>query len=86
MCAGFKPRPPRIAVHYQAVLTEADGCRVNVVITNISRDGFHLDSGAELEAGEEVSLHIPKSNPVRARIRWTRGREAGGTFLESVAL
>ena len=81
---GYKNRSARIAVRYDAVLTEADGCQVEVVVTDVSSSGFRLESDAELVVGEEVLLQVPKHEPARARIQWTRGREAGGTFLEPV--
>ncbi|HET7816709.1 MAG TPA: PilZ domain-containing protein [Sphingomicrobium sp.] len=83
---GYKRRPARVEIHREAVLIEGDGCEVPVVIIDVSRDGFRLHSRDELELGEEVSLQVAKAAPVRARIQWTRGLEAGGTFLDAVAL
>lgn len=83
---GYKKRAARIATRCDAVLTEADGCRVDVVITDVSRTGFRLQSRAELVEGDEVLLQVAKDEPVRARIHWTRGYEAGGEFLDAVAL
>ncbi len=83
---SYTKREPRIAIACDAVLTEADGCELEVMITDVSRDGFKLESRSELEIGEEVVLHVDKLAPVKAIIRWTCGREAGGTFLEPVAL
>jgi len=79
---GYKARPARIATRCDAVLIEADGCRIDVVVTNVSRDGFHLQSRAELVEGDEVLLQVGSGKPTRARILWTRGHEAGGQFLE----
>lgn len=83
---GYRQRPARIEIHRAAVLIEEDGCQIPVVILDVSRDGFRLHSRDELEIGGEVSLLMAKAAPVRARIQWTRGFEAGGTFLDSVAL
>lgn len=83
---GYTERYPRVSVHCDAVLCEADGCELAVVITNVSRDGFRLMSRSELEVGSEVLLRVAKMEPVRVLIRWTRGHEAGGVFLEPVAL
>jgi hypothetical protein len=83
---SYIQREPRIAVSCDALLTEADGCELEVTITDVSRDGFKLESRSELEIGEEVVLRVAKLAPVRAIIRWTCGREAGGVFLEPVAL
>jgi hypothetical protein len=84
--ASYLKREPRIAVRCQAVLVEEDGCALEVVITDVSRDGFKLESQSELEVGSDVWLHVPRMVPVRGSIRWTCGAEAGGVFLEPVAL
>jgi hypothetical protein len=84
--AGYTERHPRVSVNCDAVLCEADGCELAVVITDVSRDGFRLVSRCELEVGSEVLLRVEKMSPVRAVIRWTRGYEAGGIFLEPVSL
>jgi hypothetical protein len=48
-----------------AVLTEHDGCRIDALITDLSKDGFWLQSRAELVSGEEVELQVQKRAPVR---------------------
>jgi hypothetical protein len=84
--AGYAKREPRIALRCQAVLVEEDGCALDVIITDVSRDGFRLESDSELEVGSEVLIRVAKLTPVKALIRWTCGHEAGGVFLEPVAL
>jgi len=84
--AGYAKRDPRIAVRCEAVLIESDGCTLDVVITDVSRDGFRLESDSQLEVGSESMLLVTKLAPVKAMIRWTCGHEAGGVFLEPVAL
>ena len=84
--SSYTERHPHVSVHCDAVLCEADGCELAVVITDVSRDGFRLMSRCELEVGSEVLLRVGKIEPVRALIRWTRGYEAGGVFLEPVSL
>jgi hypothetical protein len=84
--SGYRDRAARIALNCDAVLTEADGCELGVVIIDVSRDGFRLRSHSELEIGSEVLLCVAKRDPVRALIRWTCGHEAGGVFLDPVAL
>jgi len=83
---GYITRDPRIAVRCDAVLIEGDGCTLDVVITDVSRDGFRLHSRSQLEPESEVVLQVAKLPPVKGLIRWTRGYEAGGVFLEPVAL
>ena len=81
-----KARAARIAFRRDALLIESDGCELHVVILDVSKDGFRLDSRCELVAGSEVRLQVGKRPPVRAEIRWVRGGEAGGVFLEPVWL
>lgn len=83
---GYRTRSARVDIQLDAILTEPDGCCVPVVITDVSKDGFRLQSRAELVIGDEVTLQVQKRPPVRGRIQWTCGLEAGGTFLEPVAL
>jgi hypothetical protein len=83
---SYHAREPRIAVQCNAVLIESDGCELDVLLTDVSREGFRLHSRAELDAGSEVILRVAKLAPVRALIRWTRGFEVGGEFLEPMAL
>ena len=83
---GYRERAARIAVRCDAVLTETDGCELDVVIIDVSRDGFRLQSRSELEIGAEVSLSVAKLAPVRGVICWTCGHEAGGVFLDPVTL
>ena len=83
---SYLKREPRIAVRCEAVLVEGDGCTLDVVITDVSRDGFRLESDSQLEVGSEIMLLVTKLAPVKAMIRWTCGHEAGGVFLEPVAL
>jgi len=83
---GYASRDPRIAVRCEAILIESDGCTLDVVITDVSREGFKLETRSELEVGAEVMLLVTKLAPVKALIRWTCGKEAGGIFLEPAAL
>ena len=41
---------------------------------------------AELVEREEVQLQVATDRPMRARIQWTRGFEAGGQFLDAPEL
>ena len=86
VAGGYTERAARITIHCSAVLTEPDGCELDVVILDVSRTGFRLHCRSELEPGAEVLLRVPKLPPVRALIRWTCGHEAGGIFLDPVAL
>jgi hypothetical protein len=84
-CIG-SGREARVTLNCDAVLIEPDGCSVDVVILDVSKDGFRLKSPAELEVGSEVCLQVAKIAPVRGQIRWICGHQAGGIFLDPVAL
>ena len=81
----FEPRAARIDVDYDA-LVRLDWGAVEAQILNVSNQGFRLRSRIELEPGEQVTLEVPKLEPVRGMIRWACGDECGGVFLEAVAL
>ena len=83
---SYLKRDPRVAVRCEAILVEGDGCTLDVVITDVSRDGFRLESMSELEVGAEIILLVTKQEPLKGLIRWTCGMEAGGVFLEPAAL
>ena len=81
----IEPRGARIGVAYDALL-RCDAGEFDAQILNVSGKGFRLRSRIALEPGWDVSVHVAKLAPVRASIRWASGLEAGGVFLESVAL
>lgn len=84
-CIGQR-REPRVTLNCEAVLTEPDGCTVDVVIVDVTQHGFRLRSIAELEVGSDVLLQMQNVPAVRGQIRWTCGHEAGGAFLDPIAL
>ena len=49
-------------------------------------NGFRLRTARALEVGAEVALRFAKEAPVKAVIQWVSGKEAGGVFVESIAL
>ena len=79
-------REARVTLNCDAVLTEADGCTLDVVIVDVSQHGFRLQSAAELEIGSEVLLAMHKVPAVRGQIRWACGHQSGGVFLDPIAL
>jgi len=81
---SYLGRERRINVQFEAVLEEPDGCQVRVQMLDVSSSGFRIHSSAELVLDEEVTLRIARSVPLRAKICWTRGHEAGGIFLDPV--
>jgi len=79
------PRPARIDASFDVLVRCAAG-EFGASITNLSGKGFRLRSDCPLEPGCEVSLELPKMPPVRGIIRWVSGDDAGGVFMEAVAL
>lgn len=79
---AYRGRERRVAVTLLASLIEADGCVVHVDVLDVSSSGFRVATNAELVIGEQVELRLARSQPLRAVICWTRGEEAGGTFLD----
>ncbi len=79
---SYLGRERRINVQFEAVVVESDGCHVRIQVLDVSSSGFRIQSNAEFVIDDEVLLKIPRSAPLRAKICWTRGREAGGIFLD----
>jgi hypothetical protein len=77
------PRPTRIDVAIKGLLTTSDGHKVPVMICDLSAAGFRVTllEAEELLVGETVILHVEGGDRLRAAIRWSAGREAGGSFF-----
>jgi hypothetical protein len=60
----------------------SDGSTANVLVRDLSRDGFRIQLGQEILVGERVRLRAGKYGELAAEIRWVRDSEAGGAFLE----
>ena len=78
-------RPARTDVTYD-VLVRCDTGDFEAQIVILSAMGFRLRCAAQLQAGWNVSLKVAKLPAVEAVIRWVRGEECGGVFLDSVTL
>jgi hypothetical protein len=83
---GFIKRAPRVDTHFTASLTDSDGGRIPVVVTDLSREGCRLEADGSLAIGEHVQLEVPKYGTFPAQIRWAMGNEAGAVFLEPILL
>ena len=81
----FQPRAPRIDVEYDAMVRIATGA-VEAQILNVSSKGFRFHSEAAFEPGTEITIEVDERDPVKGLIRWSSGDEAGGVFLEAIAL
>ena len=76
-------RGRRIDVRKPAILVNCDGIEVEVMLLDISSNGFRVEVDDQLHVGERVSLRVD-GELVSAEIRWVLGKEAGGTFLTPV--
>ena len=79
-------RERRVQLNCAGVVTEADGCTLDVTIVDVTQTDFRLRSVAELELGSKILLQMPEARPVRCEIRWACGHEAGGVFLDPIAI
>jgi hypothetical protein len=78
-------RDPRIDVNYEVTVRGPRG-EMAAELVNLSSDGFRLRCSEPLETGWKVMLEVPKHDPLKALVVWAAGLEAGGVFLESIAL
>jgi hypothetical protein len=78
-------RTTRVDVGYDVFVRYAAG-EIAAKVINVSNAGFRLRLEHPLEPGCEISVEMPYAEPVRAVIRWAAGLDAGGVFLEPVAL
>ncbi len=81
---GFIKRSPRVATNYKTSLTDSDGGKVPVVVTDISREGCRLETDGSLQIGEMVEISVGRLGTYPAQIRWALGQEAGAVFLRPV--
>ena len=83
--AQLEGRSPRVDTEFLVLLRCAAG-KFPARVINLSATGFRLEAPRELEAGWEITLQVPKRDPVKCVIRWASGKEAGGVFLEAISL
>ena len=79
-------RERRVMLNCEAVVTESDGCTLDVTLVDVSQHGFRLRSVAEFELGSTILLQMPEARPVTCEIRWACGHEAGGVFLDPITI
>lgn len=83
---GPEKRSPRVRTSIPAVLVDSDGGELSVEVIDLSSGGFRLRAGEALVAGEQVRLRVERYGDFPAIIRWVRGGEAGGVFLQPITL
>lgn len=80
--SGPPRRFPRVEVSASATLVMDDGGEIPVILLDVSNAGFRLRSDELLQAGERVRVRSEEADEFTAEIRWVRGFEAGGEFLD----
>lgn len=83
---GQISRAPRVASHLRATLIDEHGREIGGIVTDISKSGFRIKSDEPLMIGERVRVRVDRYGDYPAQIRWATGNEAGGVFLEPIAL
>ena len=78
-------RPTRTDVTYDVCL-RCDSGEFEAQIVNLSAMGFRLRCLADVKVGWRISLKVENLPAVDAVIRWVRGGECGGAFIEPVIL
>lgn len=79
----FRSYSPRIDVNEEAQLIDESGAIHIVTLADISREGFRVKGdGARLRTGPAM-LRVERYGDMPVEVRWSRGREAGGIFLDS---
>jgi len=78
----FRSYSPRIDVHEEATLIEGSGTEHDVVLIDISRDGFRIKHGNPALAPGPATLRLERYGDMDIQIMWIRSGEAGGLFLE----
>ena len=79
-------RPRRVQTSIEAVLLGADGGETPVQVTDLSSGGFRLSGASGLVVGQQVQLRVSRYGDFPAKIQWVKGEDAGGLFLEPVAV
>jgi PilZ domain-containing protein len=83
---GFIKRAPRVDTNFKTSLTDSDGGKLAVIVTDLSKEGCRLETDGTLKIGEHVQIDVPKYGTFSAQIRWALGNEAGAVFLDPVFL
>ena len=78
---GWTARADRNDVRLSGMALLADGRRIPVEVTNVSRDGCQVLSGETIGIGELIHLNVPSLDDVACTIRWSLLGNAGIRFV-----
>jgi hypothetical protein len=73
-------RPERRAVELRAYAVRAGGEILDMRVTDLCVDGCRVEAEAAVPVGEELKLTLLGRGSIRARVRWSDGRNAGLQF------
>lgn len=62
-----------------------NGAPVDVVVLDISRSGVRIQTDAELEVGQEITIGLAGAGVTRAYVAWAQGGEYGCAFERPIA-
>ena len=79
-------RAPRIEGRHHAIAVDSAGRTYDVTVVDISSGGFRIETEETFRTGEYITLRVARNDDFPTQILWTLGKEAGGMFLEPVAL
>ena len=84
--ARYAPRGPRIGVNLRTSFVLADDRVVPVTIENLSANGFMAKCRRPLPDNAWLGVELPGCGIVRAKVRWSDGREVGCQFRRPIPL
>lgn len=82
--AEWVARAPRRRVGLPAVVHRNDGTAVPGQVSNVSYEGCHFLSEADIDVGESLILELPGRGTVTAQVRWREDVEYGLRFVLQV--
>ena len=79
-------RAPRIERRHEVIAVDSAGRSFPASVVDISSGGFRIVTDETFRVGEFVTLRVARYGDFPTQILWTLGNEAGGMFLEPIAL
>ena len=75
-------RAERVAVRMQASLREQSFSKFDVLVSDLSTDGFRCETHYRVSANSIVWLTIPGLSPLESRVVWVNGKAYGCAFTQ----
>ncbi len=83
--APDRRRTTRAATDAKGTLVTSGYYGAPVMVRDISLDGFRAEIGGHIPPQSIVRLFLPGIGMVIARIKWSKGGEVGGAFVNPVS-